>query len=227
MNGITHMKMTAVSNVALMAIAPTSIAIMDKSIYPVAMITTSVIAALLPDMDMKGSKAGKFIWKYLNILKFPAILSAVAVVLAIGYSVFTGADLLSVLGDSVGMRLIFGVPLIFASFIGLTALFLKNVKHRGFTHTLAIPLLLVAAWWFFIHDASPPLFCSMFLGIPFGFLFHILQDLFNKRGVPILWPIIPANVRVANVVTGKGSETVFQVLWVIGHIGIVVGWYIL
>lgn len=50
----------------------------------------------------------------------------------------------------------------------------KLLKHRGFTHSLILPLVL------FLFDPTRAL--------SVGMLAHLLLDAFNPDGIPILWP---------------------------------------
>lgn len=92
----------------------------------------------------------------------------------------------------------------------------RMFTHRGFTHTLVIPLLLCGLLYslqFFLSGATQTLVASLLFGLLFGWVFHIFADLFNGKGVPLLWPIIKAKIHVARVVTGKRSETIWLYLY--------------
>ena len=62
--------------------------------------------------------------------------------------------------------------------------------HRGFTHTLVIPALLVALTVFAADYLASYYYlsliaCSLLFGCTFGYIMHIVADLFNGKGCPI------------------------------------------
>ena len=76
--------------------------------------------------------------------------------------------------------------------------------HRGITHTLLFPVLLVLATlsvmnflagYFWLQTISS----SLFFGFTFGYVMHIFADLFNGKGCPILWPISRSKVSIADL----------------------------
>ena len=92
----------------------------------------------------------------------------------------------------------------------------RMFTHRGFTHTLVIPLLLCGSLYslqFYTSGAAQMLTASLTFGLLFGWVFHIFADLFNGKGVPLLWPLFPKKIHVANVVTGKKSEVIWLYLY--------------
>lgn len=75
--------------------------------------------------------------------------------------------------------------------------------HRGITHTLLFPVLLLLLTWFsvdylrdyyWLHTITS----SLLFGLTFGYIMHIIADLFNGKGCPILWPISKSKVSVAD-----------------------------
>lgn len=91
----------------------------------------------------------------------------------------------------------------------------KLLTHRGFTHTLAIPLLLaVLQWW--LMSIPIVLLPELVFGYNIGWCAHILADMFNKKGVPVLWPITKKRFHIASVLTSSWQETVFIPIWMVG-----------
>lgn len=90
------------------------------------------------------------------------------------------------------------------------------LKHRGITHTLLLPALLGMLVHFKLHGAGlwPEILC----GIMVGWIAHIIADMFNRKGVPIFWPIFPKRVHVAAVETGTSQEIIFMILWILTHV---------
>lgn len=93
------------------------------------------------------------------------------------------------------------------------------LTHRGFTHTLVIPLLLwLFQWW--LMSIHIPVVPDLVFGFNVGWLAHIVADMFNKKGVPILWPITKQKYHVATILTSTKQEYIFIAFWVLMHIAI-------
>ncbi len=90
----------------------------------------------------------------------------------------------------------------------------KLFTHRGFTHTLAIPLLL-AFLQYLCMSAPIVLLPELLFGYNVGWCMHIVADMFNKKGVPILWPLTKQHFHVASVLTSSWQETVFIPVWIL------------
>lgn len=92
----------------------------------------------------------------------------------------------------------------------------KAIKHRGITHTLLVPLIMIfLQWW--LMGIHIPFLPELIFGFNIGYIIHIVADMFNKKGVPILWPAVPSNFHVATVLTGSKEEYVFITCWVLVH----------
>jgi inner membrane protein len=88
----------------------------------------------------------------------------------------------------------------------------KMLTHRGITHTLLVPALLaVLIWW--ILPKNIPLLPTVVLGFGVGYVVHIVADMFNSKGVPILWPLAKAHIAIASLKTRSWHEFVFILLW--------------
>lgn len=100
----------------------------------------------------------------------------------------------------------------------------KLLTHRGFTHTLAIPALLafLQYWLMSIPIAVLP---DLVFGFNVGWVIHIIADMFNKKGVPVLWPLTKQHFHVANVLTSSNQEVAFIFFWALVHVGII--WFVL
>ena len=73
--------------------------------------------------------------------------------------------------------------------------------HRGFTHTLVVPALLIGLQQIIPYGEFTAIPKAFILGFVFGWLMHIFADLFQKKGVPLLFPIMPlkCHVHIANI----------------------------
>ena len=76
--------------------------------------------------------------------------------------------------------------------------------HRGFTHSLTCTALVFLLYLFFPNH--------FFLGLTFGFLFHILGDMLSVSGVPLLLPFTKKRFRIPLYQTGQVSEKIIFLL---------------
>jgi inner membrane protein len=88
----------------------------------------------------------------------------------------------------------------------------KLLTHRGITHTLLVPVIL---FFLMLQTAAldVPILPDLILGFNVGWVMHILADLCNNKGVPLLWPLSKKHLHIASFLTGSWQETVFIVLW--------------
>lgn len=95
----------------------------------------------------------------------------------------------------------------------------KLLTHRGFTHTLVVPMLLVLLQYW-LMSLPIPVLPDLVFGYNVGWLIHIIADMFNKKGVPVLWPLTKTHFHVASVLTSSKQEYFFIFFWVVVHIAI-------
>ena len=87
----------------------------------------------------------------------------------------------------------------------------KHLKHRGITHTLLIPAILILLQFL---SAPIPILPSLIFGFNIGYVAHIIADLFNKKGVPILWPLVREKVHIASIKTASTwQQVMFIIIW--------------
>lgn len=86
----------------------------------------------------------------------------------------------------------------------------KLFTHRGLTHTLFFPTLL----YVWMTTITIPVVPSLLFGLIVGWLSHIIADIFNGKGVPLLWPIIRRRIHLMDIPLGAFPEGVFSVVWV-------------
>lgn len=99
---------------------------------------------------------------------------------------------------------------------------LKCFQHRGITHSLLFPVLLVGLC-LYIPTINPYIVLAL-LGLAVGMLSHIVLDMMNYRGVAIFSPICNKMFHLTPyalaIETGSFGETMIRVLLYIGVI-----WY--
>ena len=76
--------------------------------------------------------------------------------------------------------------------------------HRGITHTLLVPALLIAVMvftnvYFARWRSLQGVLFSLVFGFLYGYVVHIAADLFNGKGCPIFWPITKNKVHVMDL----------------------------
>lgn len=101
--------------------------------------------------------------------------------------------------------------------------FMKQMlAHRGATHTLIIPVLsylLASVLANASQDKISLIVATAILGWGIGYTSHLLADLFNGKGIPILAPVVNKRIHIASFSTGTAEEYVFLFLWVIFTVG--------
>jgi inner membrane protein len=81
---------------------------------------------------------------------------------------------------------------------GIAHLINRKFGHRGFTHSL-LCWLIVTVYCLIL----PSLFT---IGISFGYLFHIIGDLFSVQGVPLFSPIRETRQKLPSFITYRTSS---------------------
>lgn len=76
------------------------------------------------------------------------------------------------------------------------------------------------------HFFLPNVEAALIFGLGFGWLLHIIEDLFNTKGCPLLWPLSKkrTSIPVVGIIkTRHWSEYLFMLLW-LGGCGLWVYW---
>lgn len=88
----------------------------------------------------------------------------------------------------------------------------RMFTHRGMTHTLVFPLAIGVICYFasvaFGSEAAT-LVVNILFPFMFGWIVHILADLCNRKGVPLLWPLYRKRIHIATFKTGTWNEGAF------------------
>lgn len=97
----------------------------------------------------------------------------------------------------------------------------KVLTHRGpLTHSLLVPAIL--AELMFLSSAIP-LLSSVIFGFFLGWVCHLLADLCNGKGIPLLWPIYRKRIHIMDIpLTG-----ILNKLYVLVWLGGLVAWLML
>ena len=98
--------------------------------------------------------------------------------------------------------------------------------HRGVTHSLLVPALFAVAMWavatyFTAIPYLPTIVMSIIFGAEYGYLCHIIADLFNGKGCPILWPISKSKISLADLPSTGIVPWIFAVIVVAAQFALV------
>lgn len=221
MNGATH----KCGGVALGAIASLAISkYTGITVTETAMIITGAsFGALLPDIDHKGSEIGRklkplasLVCKHTDHRGFTHtplcafIVSMVALALTCGLqSIYTG---------SLASKVFAGVGLGFSAWIVFDTLL--NSMRPKFVHNyhvrklldLELPSLLVLCVLCAVFsDSLMSTIYQLAWGVAIGYFSHLLLDMFNPTGVPMLYPYNRHKYSVAKIRTGSHEGAVSAV----------------
>lgn len=99
--------------------------------------------------------------------------------------------------------------------------------HRGITHTLLFPALFVVAMklinqYLFRTSLISTTLCSIFAGLLLGWCLHILIDMLNGKGCPLLWPLIRSKISFLDLPSEGVVPWIIAFMWICAHIGYVI-----
>lgn len=101
----------------------------------------------------------------------------------------------------------------------------KHLKHRGITHTLLMPgiflFAMMASANYITNNILRIFFNSLLFGLLFGWTMHIVADLFNRKGVPLFWPITKKKIHIATVTTGTWQESAWLLCYLVIAVGLI------
>ena len=91
--------------------------------------------------------------------------------------------------------------------------------HRGITHTLLVPAIVGAFMWFAANylAAAPYIamtVCSLCFGWEWGYLMHLVADMFNGKGIPLFWPLLKSKVHIMDLPSSGFVPWIFAVLFI-------------
>lgn len=207
MMGITHKTVGVISGCTLAAcfiIAGQPTLAVSGLLVPV--------GAMLPDIDHDSTKVGRVRKKAVNTLTRG---------IQVGASILVGVTfvlLTRMLVLSVGAGLL--VLLLLCSSKGKKKKGNVLTIHRGITHTLVIPVIMV----FCIVFVKSVFLRVMLIGLLCGWLSHLLCDSLTVQGCPLLYPFIKENISFARIKTGTKQEKIaaFMVCVMTGFIQYIV-----
>ena len=105
---------------------------------------------------------------------------------------------------------------VFNTRIGLSSVIKGIFGHRGFTHSLLATLFVFIPYFLMLGYTSQldqmglieRFITQILMGLGFGYLFHILGDMFSKSGVPLFMPFTSKKIAIPLYTTQHFSEKV-------------------
>lgn len=175
------------------------------TVYPILGIPTAIAGSILPDVDIDNSKVSKkfpFLspfFKHRGITHTLLFVAACYLSMPVNYSLKTKLIISAVFG------LIFGILTLKGRFV-------------------LFKILAVAGVFAALSYAGKEVLPSLLFGMGFGWLFHIIEDMFNKKGCPILWPLSNKSIHLPLgpflVKTRTWQEAIFLILWVGANVAV-------
>lgn len=100
--------------------------------------------------------------------------------------------------------------------------------HRGITHTLLVPVIVAAIMYFtgtqlISYPYMSILINSLLLGFEVGYVMHIAADMFNGKGVPLLWPLSKSKISLMDLPSKGFVPWVFTFIIVAGMVMLTFG----
>lgn len=89
--------------------------------------------------------------------------------------------------------------------------------HRGITHTLLVPtivLVLMLFVNFYLADFYylNLLSSSILFGFEYGYVMHLIADMFNGKGIPLLWPVSSSKIHIMDLPSSGVVPWLFTVV---------------
>lgn len=218
MQGTTH----KCGGVALGAIASLAISkYTGVNVVETAMILTGAsFGALLPDIDHKGSEIGRKLKPVASIVckhtehrgfTHTTLCAFIVSMVALALSSLLQATY----SGTLTYRIVFGCILGFSAWVVFDTLL--NSMRPKFVHNytirkildLELPSLIVLCIFCIVFANALMATLYMFAwGISIGYFSHLLLDLFNPTGVPVLYPYSKQRFSVAKIRTGSHEHAV-------------------
>ena len=173
------------------------------TVYPLLGIPTAMAGAMLPDVDIENSRASRKFPFLSPFLKHRGITHTLFFIAACYFAMPVNYSLTLKLIISALFGLVFGILMLKGRFLFLKALAVAGAfMALSYTGTQVLP--------------------SLLFGMGFGWLFHVIEDMFNKKGCPILWPLSNKNFHLPlgplTVRTRTWQEGVFLFIWEAVHV---------
>ena len=172
------------------------------TVLPLIGIPTAAVGSLMPDIDIENSTMSNRIPFFKGMLKHRGITHTLIFAILAWLGIQSKYNNISTIIISAVMGLLFG---------------LTFAKGRIFISAILSSVLFTS-----VALIVPSVVSSLMFGLSFGWLFHIFEDLLNKKGCPILFPLSKSNIHILAIKTRSWQEWIFLFLWEflwIGYLG--------
>lgn len=213
MRGKIH-RIVGVTTVGAVAILSPQINIMNETLLPVFGLLLADCGSKIADIDLHSSEYGRKHLLLAKIFKHRGVTHSGLVCLVLTALLF----MLCKLPVNKSLALVETILMYLMLDVSLVVSLGKRLSHKllGVTFIFNIAVLIIL---FFIFKLKPlfihTLICSSYLGFVIAYVSHIFADMFNRKGVPLLYPLSNKKIHVATVVTGTYQEYIFAVIYTI------------
>ena len=206
MTGKTHLICTVTAYTAIAVIYKEGITVPSlggsTTIMPLLGIPAAALGSLMPDIDIENSKMSNRIPFFKGMLKHRGITHTLLFVILAWLGIQSHYSIVAtgIIGALMGLL------------IGITC-----AKGKILFTSVGTAIAFTSA-----ALAMPGLIAALMFGLSVGWAGHIFEDLLNKKGCPILFPISKSHVHFLSIKTRSWQETIFLILWEfvwIGYLG--------
>ena len=213
MMGKTH-RLVGITTVGLLGLVDPTVHIFGTTVYPLIGIIVADCASKIADADLATTQYGHkypLLSKIFSHRGFTHTTLIVLLQLLLLYAVCTGS-----FDNTVELIMLF--ILVNSSIVA--SIGIKVLQHNKDLRKVIMlsPVFIfgiVALINYFRQDITHLLLTSTMFGFIIAYGSHILADLCNKKGVPLLFPLSKKKFHIMSVKTNTGEETVFAFCYVI------------
>ena len=214
MNGKTHKAIGVATGVAVAVVGFTA----GSELAPLALVTAP-FGAMLPDIDHDMTAMGRKRKKVTDTLKVIVPIAIIALLALIGAEYYSSRDL----AGSITKAAFVLIPVLVLGILSKIPVVRNQwkwaTKHRGFMHTLAIPIVLIVL---LIKGFDNSTLQWLVVGLTAGYLSHLFADSITVERCPLLWPITTKPIGVSLVSTQNKSEMIAGVIICIVEVALAV-----
>lgn len=184
------------------------------------LVITSMVGAILPDIDEPNSFVSKHVKPVSHVIKAvaghrgafhaPLFLGLLLFLLKIVVDQLVGADLFA----SVMKVVVLVIPVL---------LFLPYIRSKGAVFLVASVVLLIVSHNSMEALATADFYWYLWLGLALGMASHLLMDALTVSGIPLLWPFTKKKFHILSLKTGQ-HEGIAQAIFIIPTVLLML-WY--
>lgn len=200
MNGTTHKAIGAATGVMIAAYGISKG--IDLSLLAV---VAAPFGAMLPDIDHDRTVMGRKRKKVTDTLKVVIPVVVIAFIALIVMEYIKSKNLAEAITKVLVILLPIAILVVLSKIPAVKKQWDFATKHRGFMHTLIIPIFMIIVTAF---KFDSPILQWIVIGFTGGYLSHLFADSITTEKAPLLWPITRKTVGIPLVSTTNNSEKV-------------------